>query len=150
MNRWVGPVVIALAGAIVFLSTESQDSRIYGYLLFSPATSVPSGAGEGTLRIDECRMTPKGLYVQGYVAPGDPPVEIGVAPADPTSAGLRVGVAFAAHAQRSAGMVPGDFRVVVPWATRDSRFAIIARGQWGSALESAEQGPRITCPPGES
>ena len=120
-------VAIAVAAALgVVLAAGEQVPATYGYLLFTPsgALSPSAPATAEDLLIRSCDPSPEGLEVTGSVRVLDAPVEIAVTPYDPTEAGVRVGVAFAEHAQLSPGAMPGDFHLVIPWATPTSRFTL--------------------------
>ena len=168
MRRWTGAgalLAVAAGAAGVAIGSGDQVPESYGYLLFTPTdvAEAPTAMRTDGVRIDSCRDTPKGLEVRGHAVLGPAPVQIGVTPADPTGAGLRIGVALAAHVPLWAGAVPGDFQVVIPWATTQSQFAALTAQDLPSSGPSGPQsaesessastesesatGAMATCPP---
>lgn len=126
MRWWLGWVAaLAVAIGIGWGSTDSPQAD--GFILFQPPTGasplVP--IGEPGIRIDACEADPAGLKVRGRVEPGRPPIQVLATPEAPPGSGLRVGVTLAAQVPQFPGAVPGDFEVVIPWATTGSRFLVV-------------------------
>ena len=151
MKWWLGTLgALAVAAAIGWGSASSPTAD--GYILFSPPTGASPllPVGENDVRLDECEVTFEGLRVRGHVSIEQPPVQILVTPAAPPGAGVRVGASLAAQVPQFAGAVQGDFEVVIPWATPDSRFLVVsapAAGVVGSQDIAADaQRLGTTCP----
>ena len=117
------------AGQVAFVPgrTQAVTSAVQG--------SASSNLGTWALAIGECAEGPEGLKVNGRVdGPAGGAVTVVVSGGDPEGPGVRTGRDFAAHARPDEAL-PGDFRVVLPWATMRSTFSLVGdRGDSGVPL----------------
>lgn len=118
---FMATIIVASAALLVY-----SPASAVGQVVFAPMGTPSSGeSGASDLRIEGCMPTPDGIRVVGHVTAESALVTVQVTGGDPTSAGVRVGLAQAEQTQRPPGATVGDFEVVLPWADSSSEFVLV-------------------------
>lgn len=144
------PVLAGLLCAVAGITwgTAGASSDPYGQVLFSPASGMPdvtsASSGDSALVIFECSPTTEGLVVRGHVPANGGTVQIVVTTSSPDVIGVRIGAGWFADVPLGPGAVPGDFRVKIPWAGKDSLF-VVAGADVGTGPEDRPMAG-VSCP----
>lgn len=139
-------LVVGCWGATTWPLAKGQPAPRDGQIQFIPWAEVDVGgsatSAANALEIRACVAGKEGMLVEGRVDRMGVITAILVTGGDPTSAGIRAG--FAEPPVGSyPGAVPGVFSLNIPWADRDSLFALLdPNGGSAGTLIDVETCPR--------
>jgi hypothetical protein len=148
--RWpiaggAGALVAVVLASYFVQPGASRSGQVVFLQDVGPVESTADHLG-GSVILAACVKTAEGLRVTGRVVSEDEVAVVVVSPGEEGRAGRAVGLAEAVSSSRFPGAAPGDFELVLGWASQSSTFAVVDGASLGPGPAPVRVGPTTRCP----